>query len=814
MRFINRLGRTLLLTAVIVIGVQAQQQYYTGDGGRGIRIAVLEPVGKGLSADEQWMISLVQGSITGDLSKFSAMTVIDRQNLEKVFAEWKEAMSGNYSDENLVKIGNLTSASHILTGSISKTASAFMLELAVTDIQSGVRKATYSPTPVSPLALENLSALKAASADLLRQLGVELTPAAQNELKQTLNTAKIQAETMLARGITAQKQGTEVAALSYFYQAAAFDSSLFEASKRSSVMAANISSGNIGANVKNDILWRKRWVAELNGVEEAYHSIISTVDPPYTLFYSTGIKQGNVNYQKETADLSIPINLSANQDWFRAMNRSLKAVEEALSGLNSTKRKNDWGLSNWPSSGVSNTNPFGSSKRYDLTVVFELVNEQGRAIGSQTVRLNPSFRFNNQNGNIVIAFTENDQGTVTFNSVKADDISDNLTVRVASVNGGPPQNAKFTISAISAKQRVENIFLRIEKGVVRGFNGSLNAEQKAQYRNLVIPKEAWGEPVTAIGDGAFNGSYANVKLISVTIPEGVISIGDNAFSYNQLISVSLPNSIISIGNNAFSHNLLNNVSFPNSITSIGNNAFANNRLTDINFPNKITSIGNGAFANNQLTSVSFPLSLTSIGNGAFSNNKLTNVAIPKSVTSMGDNAFSGNSTAVKSLNSNVVIDNRDGKKYRIVKIGDQTWMAENMNYKVDKSSCTNCAKYGRLYDWNSAMNVCPSGWRLPSKDDWDRLINTVGGKKVAGERLKSTSFEDGRHRDEFGFSALPGGYRFLSKIERVGKAGYWWTATDKSNNSAHYKQIENYNNGVGDESMSKSDECSVRCIQE
>lgn len=159
-------GRSMLFASALSLvlvahAAQAQQpQYWTGVGGKGIRLAVLEPVGKGLSDDERWMLSLVQGSITGDFNKYSAMTVIDRQKLEQVLKEWEESMSDNYSDADRVKIGNLTQASHILTGSINKTASAYMLELSVTDVASGVRKASYSPTPISPLALENLSAVK------------------------------------------------------------------------------------------------------------------------------------------------------------------------------------------------------------------------------------------------------------------------------------------------------------------------------------------------------------------------------------------------------------------------------------------------------------------------------------------------------------------------------------------------------------------------------------------------------------------------------------------------------------------------------
>jgi len=143
------------IAALLVFCGSTFSQYWTGDGGKGIRLAVLEPEGKGISKEDQWMLSLVQSSIAGDLNKYSDMTIIDRQNLEKVFEEWKESMSGNYSEENRIKIGNLTNASHILNGTISKTANAFMLELSVTDLKSGERKASYSPTPVSAFALEN-----------------------------------------------------------------------------------------------------------------------------------------------------------------------------------------------------------------------------------------------------------------------------------------------------------------------------------------------------------------------------------------------------------------------------------------------------------------------------------------------------------------------------------------------------------------------------------------------------------------------------------------------------------------------------------
>jgi TolB-like protein len=152
----------------------AQSAYYTGDGGKGIRLAVLEPTGKGLSAQEQWMLSLIQGSITGDFNKYSAITVIDRQNLEKILAEQKQLMSGNYSDSDYVRLGQFTNSRYILAGAVSKTANNYMLELSVSDAENGERKASYPPKPVSLLALENLSEIMEKNGAIRHSKGIQM----------------------------------------------------------------------------------------------------------------------------------------------------------------------------------------------------------------------------------------------------------------------------------------------------------------------------------------------------------------------------------------------------------------------------------------------------------------------------------------------------------------------------------------------------------------------------------------------------------------------------------------------------------------
>jgi uncharacterized protein (TIGR02145 family) len=153
-------------------------------------------------------------------------------------------------------------------------------------------------------------------------------------------------------------------------------------------------------------------------------------------------------------------------------------------------------------------------------------------------------------------------------------------------------------------------------------------------------------------------------------------------------------------------------------------------------------------------------------------------------------------------------DARDGKRYKSVKMPDgRTWMAENLNYKPSKggSWCyggkeSNCAKYGRLYDWATAKSACPAGYHLPSYKEWESFAKALKMEKSPDDshtwsgasKLKAKSGwnvdEDGNGNgtDAYGFSALPGGSRCGSRGIKegdcdewkgdVGESGHWWSS--------------------------------------
>mgnify|MGYP002509499325 CR=1 FL=1 len=174
-------------------------------------------------------------------------------------------------------------------------------------------------------------------------------------------------------------------------------------------------------------------------------------------------------------------------------------------------------------------------------------------------------------------------------------------------------------------------------------------------------------------------------------------------------------------------------------------------------------------------------------------------------------------------------DTRDGKAYKIIQIGSQTWMAENLNYETVNSYCydddlANCKKYGRLYTWEAALNACPEGWHLPTKEEFETLISNVGGEETAGKMLKSTTGwlddEDefgqafGNGIDKYGFSALPAGHRG-SFFDHAGKGANFWSATedDEDEGDAYYLDMGSNHERAYLIGYDRDDAKSVRCLR-
>ncbi|MCK4662039.1 MAG: fibrobacter succinogenes major paralogous domain-containing protein [Bacteroidales bacterium] len=170
-------------------------------------------------------------------------------------------------------------------------------------------------------------------------------------------------------------------------------------------------------------------------------------------------------------------------------------------------------------------------------------------------------------------------------------------------------------------------------------------------------------------------------------------------------------------------------------------------------------------------------------------------------------------------------DPRDGQVYQTVRIGTQTWMAENLNYScsgsyVYNNFSSNGEIYGRLYNWNVAMTAAPAGWHLPTKAEWTTLMNYLGGDGVAGGKMKETGTAhwvspNKGATNESGFSGLPGGLRYDSGLFHFsGSIAYFWSATESSSSNAWSCSLFYYHPCVEKGHTIKDYAFSVRCVKD
>jgi uncharacterized protein (TIGR02145 family) len=219
-----------------------------------------------------------------------------------------------------------------------------------------------------------------------------------------------------------------------------------------------------------------------------------------------------------------------------------------------------------------------------------------------------------------------------------------------------------------------------------------------------------------------------------------------------------------------------------------------------------------------------------------------------------------NPTLDKTISFNFVLcEDGDNNYYPVVEIGTQTWMAANLKttkysdgtiipfinttngwdilIETDKAFCylldniSNANIYGALYTWTAAMNgaastnsnpsgvqgVCPTGWHLPSVDEWSTLVNFLGGSTLAGGKLKETSTSHWNPNtgatNESGFTAIPGGFREDWAWQGINIIGGWWSSTENNLNNGWSRWADASSISVTSYSSNKKYGFSVRCLK-
>ena len=201
----------------------------------------------------------------------------------------------------------------------------------------------------------------------------------------------------------------------------------------------------------------------------------------------------------------------------------------------------------------------------------------------------------------------------------------------------------------------------------------------------------------------------------------------------------------------------------------------------------------------------------------------------------------------KGLGQVTIVDNTTtigGRVYRTVTIGGVTWLAENLDYKF--SGCgiggrgtpntpnawyynndettygiDGTRKCGLLYNWyavkllNDNRSELIPGWHVATRDEWDALVNAVGGASIAGTRLKAANVSwatSWRGTDDYGFGVLPAGYRSSDNFSSVGTNAFFWLPDDVSGSNAYYKVFSG--SSILSEQNSKNYGFSVRLVKD
>jgi hypothetical protein len=384
------------------------------------------PAGKNLARADGWLTEFVQGNLIGDFQKYSAMTVTGRQELEKIIAEQKLSETGFYEEKNYAQIGQLTGARYFLSGSVTKQPKGGgSLQLGIADTEKGERQAEFTKTCTED-ELKKTSVLNEAAIELLTQMGVSLTA----EGKQVLY-----AKTALAQGQEAEKRGATAEALMYYATAVSFDPSLAEAAGRLEALSGAVSTGGgIGQNVRSDIQRREAW---LNVLKEA--AVFFKDHKPYEIVYDPTLWEGKTDYQKKTVELNFDVAL-----WPTA---AFGALDNILAGM--AEKIDAWGFTEWPLGGegaiaeLARVIRKASSGKEavtgaEFTVEAALLNDTGRTIAASAGVLKSEVE---KDG----SFVQGSSDTVYMSFiVKAEDISDNLTVKISKIDGMDVETAGKT----------------------------------------------------------------------------------------------------------------------------------------------------------------------------------------------------------------------------------------------------------------------------------------------------------------------------------------------------------------------------------
>jgi hypothetical protein len=432
-------------------GAASSGPFYTGDGGQNIRLAVLAPQTQGSVPD--YLPLFVQGLLNSNFTRFSAITVISRQDINKIITSQNIGANGKLSETDYVNIGKSANAQYCCFGFITRVSEErYLLELSFKDINTGVSKDRFTRDG-APNQIEGSGALvNQATAFLLAQLGVLLNDDGRRTLLAE-NGSAAGAQASLARGITAGAKDLQAKALLNYSLSVAFDPSGAEAASYLKALSSEISGGTITRRTVNDKQARGQWLEAFKETAQFFNS-----HPPFEIIFDPNLaREGAVDYENRTVNLAMRIALDPSKTGFAALNTILE-------GLEKTGKRKQWGFSGWPllyvNPRVPGTVVFGGKKSFSYRVDAALVNESNRILGRGSITLKAGeliFALGDKN----VPILGGDAGMIRFPGVNIDEISKTLTIFITSVNW------------VSSSQLNASSYMKIDSG---------DLEKRTMYR--------------------------------------------------------------------------------------------------------------------------------------------------------------------------------------------------------------------------------------------------------------------------------------------------------------------------------------------
>ncbi|WP_461255529.1 hypothetical protein [Treponema sp. R80B11-R83G3] len=387
----SKIKVTLVLTAVILIlggcstisnnksSTKAENlpMYEEGGGRDDMTMAILRPTGQGLSSDEEKYLGIIQGALYNDVGKFSAIKLFDSMNNKEILEQQRLSLSGNYSEKDYIKIGELANSRYVMAGTLTKTGTTYTLNLSVTDVETGISQANFNKANIKLREITNSTASRAAVANILPQLKVNLTDAGREALGKEISADELEAQNALALSYEASMSGNLIDALIYSYTASNTDKSS-QAAKNQAANAFKMMGGT-GTAIKEDIKQQSYWKNNLIAFEQFYKN-----HPPFELYYtSVPVKKGDIDY--DTGIVNYEFTVGMRHKNVKTMENVLNDILRQLSKTNS--KKNHWGFDNWPTISAESTkanqiinDTFKGYSTYNITA--SLYNNEDEPIGT------------------------------------------------------------------------------------------------------------------------------------------------------------------------------------------------------------------------------------------------------------------------------------------------------------------------------------------------------------------------------------------------------------------------------------------------